>query len=75
MLLGPVILALAASVRLTSAGPAFHRAVRVRPGGTFTLYKLRTMYQDAAGSGPGVTAAGDPRITPLGRIPPQNEDR
>ena len=40
---GPLYSSLAALVRLTSRGPAFHRATRIRPGGTFTLYKLRTM--------------------------------
>jgi lipopolysaccharide/colanic/teichoic acid biosynthesis glycosyltransferase len=67
IILGPLILALAAAVRLTSPGPAFHRATRVRPGGTFTLYKLRSMRADAATSGPGVTAGGDDRVTRLGR--------
>lgn len=66
VLLGPLILVLAAAVRATSPGPAFHRAVRARPGGTFTLHKLRTMRADAASTGPGVTAGGDPRVTTLG---------
>ncbi len=66
--LGPLILALAVAIRLTSRGPAFHRAVRVRPGGTFTLYKLRSMRAGAEAAGPGVTALGDARVTRLGRI-------
>jgi lipopolysaccharide/colanic/teichoic acid biosynthesis glycosyltransferase len=67
IVLGPLILGLAAAVRLRSRGAAFHRATRVRPGGTFTLYKLRTMRANAADGGPGITAAGDPRVTRLGR--------
>jgi lipopolysaccharide/colanic/teichoic acid biosynthesis glycosyltransferase len=67
VVLGPLILALGLAVRVTSPGPAFHRATRVRPGGTFTLYKLRTMRVGAADSGPGITAAGDRRVTRLGR--------
>jgi lipopolysaccharide/colanic/teichoic acid biosynthesis glycosyltransferase len=67
VVLGPFILALALVVRLTSPGPGFHRATRVRPGGMFTLYKLRSMTASAAISGPGVTASGDLRITRLGR--------
>ena len=67
IVLGPLILGLALAVRLTSPGPAFHRATRVRPGGTFTLYKLRSMTASALTSGPGVTASGDPRVTRLGR--------
>src|SRR3954454_1649742 len=67
-LAGPLILALAPAVRLTSPGPAFHRAQRVGPHGTFVLHKLRTMRFGAAASGPGITAAGDVRITRLGRL-------
>src|SRR3954470_5466270 len=68
VLAGPLILALAATVRLTSPGPAFHRAVRVGPQGNFTIHKLRTMRVGASASGPGITAAGDARITRLGRL-------
>jgi lipopolysaccharide/colanic/teichoic acid biosynthesis glycosyltransferase len=68
VVLGPLILALGLAVRLTSRGPALHRATRIRPGGTFTLYKLRSMRADAAATGPGVTAGGDPRVTSLGRL-------
>ncbi len=66
VVLGPLILALGLAVRLTTPGPAFHRATRYRPGGTFQLLKLRTMRANAASVGPGVTAGGDPRITRLG---------
>jgi lipopolysaccharide/colanic/teichoic acid biosynthesis glycosyltransferase len=68
ILLSPVIAALAVAVRLTSPGPALHRAARSRPGGTFVLYKLRTMQAGAASAGLGVTAAGDARVTRLGRL-------
>jgi lipopolysaccharide/colanic/teichoic acid biosynthesis glycosyltransferase len=68
VLLGPLILALAVAVRLTSRGPAFHRATRVRLGGTFTLYKLRSMHAAAGAAGPGITARGDARVTRLGRV-------
>jgi lipopolysaccharide/colanic/teichoic acid biosynthesis glycosyltransferase len=68
LVLGPLIVALAIAVRLTSRGPAFHRATRVRPGGTFTLYKLRSMRVGADTAGPGITARGDPRVTRLGRV-------
>ena len=67
VILSPLLLGLVVAVRLSSRGPAFHRATRVRPDGTFTLYKLRTMGANAAEGGPGVTAAGDPRVTRLGR--------
>jgi lipopolysaccharide/colanic/teichoic acid biosynthesis glycosyltransferase len=66
VVLMPLLGALAIAVRTKSGSPILHRAVRVRPGGTFTLYKFRTM--DANQSGPGVTSADDPRITTLGRF-------
>jgi lipopolysaccharide/colanic/teichoic acid biosynthesis glycosyltransferase len=68
VVLGPLILVLAMAVRLTSGAPAFHRATRVRPGGTFTLYKLRSMRVGAEAAGPGITARGDARITRLGGL-------
>ena len=64
--LAPFMLALAIAVRLTSPGPAFHRATRAgRDGRPFTMLKLRTM---RLGPGAAVTTRSDPRITPLGRI-------
>ena len=66
--LSPLIGSLAIAVRATSRGPAFHRARRVGPKGEFTLHKLRTMHAGASEAGPGVTAAGDARVTPLGRF-------
>src|SRR4051794_41760545 len=73
VLAGPLILALATAVRLTSPGPAFHRAQRVAPHGTFVLHKLRTMRVGAAASGPGITAAGDDRTTqPCRLLRPNN---
>jgi lipopolysaccharide/colanic/teichoic acid biosynthesis glycosyltransferase len=68
VVLSPLIGALAMAVRLTSPGPAFHRARRLGPHGEFTLHKLRTMRTGAATAGPGVTAAGDARVTALGRF-------
>src|SRR4051794_4009415 len=68
VLLSPLIAVLAIAVRVTSPGPAFHRARRVGPHGEFTLHKLRTMDVQAATTGPAVTAAGDRRVTKLGRL-------
>ncbi len=63
--LSPLILVLAVAIRMTSVGPAFFRQRRVgRDGRRFDLVKLRTM-SDRPGSS--VTAAGDLRITALGR--------
>jgi len=66
---GPAILALGAAVRATSPGPAFFVQKRLGRGKRpILLYKLRTMRNDAAGTGPAVTAAGDARVTTLGRL-------
>lgn len=67
---GPLILGMAAAVRLTSPGTAFYRQKRLglhrRP---FEIIKLRTMRADAeAQSGPALASAEDPRVTPLGRF-------
>ena len=57
------------AVRLSSPGPAIHRAERVGRGARpFTLLKFRTMVAGAADLGPGVTAASDARITRIGRL-------
>jgi lipopolysaccharide/colanic/teichoic acid biosynthesis glycosyltransferase len=67
MLLSPMLLAIAALVKASSPGPALFRQERIgRCGVPFRLLKFRTMV--LAASGPQVTAAGDRRITPLGRI-------
>lgn len=63
----PVLAVAALLVRVTSPGPALFRQERVGLGGrAFTLYKLRTMR--GPGGGPQVTARGDSRITPIGRL-------
>ena len=67
VILSPVLVLISFAVRATSPGPALHRAIRARPGGAFTLYKFRTMRVNGTALGPSVTAAGDRRITQLGR--------
>jgi lipopolysaccharide/colanic/teichoic acid biosynthesis glycosyltransferase len=69
LLLGPLLVVVGLVVRATSRGPALHRANRAGLGGyPFTLLKFRSMVVDAAAQGTSVTAAGDPRITPVGRF-------
>lgn len=69
VLLSPLFALIALLIRLTSPGPIFYRARRVGRGGReFTLYKFRSMVTDADRHGPGITAAGDPRVTPVGRV-------
>jgi lipopolysaccharide/colanic/teichoic acid biosynthesis glycosyltransferase len=65
----PAWLVAAAAIKLTSSGPVLHRATRVgRDGDLFTVLKFRTMRIGAEDTGPGITSAGDPRVTPIGRI-------
>lgn len=64
----PFLAAIAIVIRVTSPGPALHRALRVGAREPFTLLKFRTMDLGASAAGPGVTAAGDPRVTRIGRV-------
>lgn len=65
---GPILVALAGAVRLTSPGPAIYRQVRVgRDGAPFAILKLRTMVDGSDRGAPSVSGTTDPRVTPLGR--------
>ncbi len=65
----PLLLLIGVSIKLTSKGPILFRQNRVGRGGKeFRLFKFRTMTHRDRQSGPGVTSAGDARITRLGRI-------
>lgn len=57
-------------IKTTSSGPVFFRQQRVgQDGKIFTVYKLRTMVQDAeAGIGAVLAQEGDPRVTLVGRL-------
>ncbi len=76
--LAPLMLVIAALVKLTSKGPVFYRASRVGKGGRyFTFLKYRSMYtgntrrevaQHNEKDGHIFKMRNDPRITPLGRF-------
>jgi exopolysaccharide biosynthesis polyprenyl glycosylphosphotransferase len=78
MLLSPLMIALALSIRLSDGGPAFFRQVRVgRDGRWFQIYKFRTMVVDAELQKEDLLAAykkdhvlfklrKDPRVTAIG---------
>jgi lipopolysaccharide/colanic/teichoic acid biosynthesis glycosyltransferase len=67
MLLLPLLAAVGLAVAVSSPGPIiFHQRRMGRGGRPFEILKFRTMRQ--ANAGPAVTAKGDPRITPVGRI-------
>ena len=57
------------AVRLSSPGPIFFRQVRIgQRGRPFTIYKFRTMRQDAEANGAVWATKNDSRITPLGKF-------
>ena len=66
----PILLLVAAAIRVSSRGPVLYRQARVgKDGSAFTMVKLRTMRVDAEQhSGPVLAAANDPRVTTLGRL-------
>jgi len=55
---------------MTSRGPIFYKQQRVgKDGRLFTLYKFRTMVQDAEKEvGPVLASRNDPRVTKIGRL-------
>lgn len=66
----PIQIGVALSILLLEGRPVLYLQERTgRSGGTFPLYKFRTMVPDAEKKGPELTEGmGDPRITTLGRI-------
>jgi len=69
ILLSPLFLFIALWIKFDSSGPIFYLAKRVgRDGHPFLLYKFRSMVSGADKQGPGITTAGDSRITPVGRF-------
>jgi len=76
----PVIAVVATMVKLSSPGPVIFRQERAGLGGRpFTIYKFRTMRQDAESAkhklrgrseqdGPAFKLSDDPRVTPVGSI-------
>ena len=69
VLLSPLFALVALLIKTDSSGPVLFRARRVgRDGRVFRLYKFRTMVVDADVRGPGITTAGDSRITRVGHL-------
>ncbi len=65
----PFIPLIMLAVRLSSPGPVFFRQTRVGlRGRTFTVFKFRTMRQDAEVKGAVWATKNDPRVTSLGRF-------
>ena len=69
LLLSPFLFAIAALIKLDSAGPVFFRQERIGRGfRPFLIYKFRTMVKEAAKLGAPITIGEDPRITRVGRF-------
>jgi lipopolysaccharide/colanic/teichoic acid biosynthesis glycosyltransferase len=68
IVLGPLMLAAAVAIKLSSKGPVFYQAPRAGyRGQTFSELKFRTMHLGADRHG-AFTAKGDPRVFPVGSI-------
>ena len=69
VVLSPLLLAIAAWIKLDSPGPVFFRQQRVgRHGVLFRIHKFRTMSIAAPQRGPQLTVGADPRITGAGHF-------
>lgn len=69
LLLAPLLLLIAAWIRVDSAGPILFRQERVgRYGRPFLIHKFRTMRVDAPQLGLPITVGADSRITRAGRF-------
>lgn len=68
ILSAPLWLVAAIGIALSSPGPIFYHATRIGRGGeTFRMAKFRTMTVGTAGQSE-ITAPGDSRVFPLGRL-------
>ncbi|MGE3780010.1 MAG: sugar transferase, partial [Pirellulaceae bacterium] len=69
VLTSPVLLVIAALVKLTSPGPVLYRGVRTGQYGVpFRILKFRSMIPDGERCGGTTTGRDDPRITRIGRV-------
>jgi len=67
LVLWPVLLLIAAAIKIDDPGPVFYRQVRVgRNGKEFRIFKFRTMVVDADKKGLQITVGRDNRITRVG---------
>jgi exopolysaccharide biosynthesis polyprenyl glycosylphosphotransferase len=65
----PLMVFIAAALRLSSGPSVLYRQTRVSWGGRpFVMYKFRTMSLDAERDGPRMTSLGDPRRTRFGAV-------
>lgn len=69
LVLAPLLAVVALAVKLDSRGPVIFSQRRVGLGGTpFSIYKFRTMVYEPVGKHANISAAGDARVTRVGRV-------
>ena len=69
ILVSPSFLIVPLLIKLDSKGPVFFKQWRIgKDGKQFTIYKFRTMVQDADKMGSKITARNDLRITKIGKV-------
>jgi lipopolysaccharide/colanic/teichoic acid biosynthesis glycosyltransferase len=69
LILSPLLLGVAALIKLDSRGPVFYRGSRAGLlGKSFRIFKFRTMIENAELIGTSSTPEDDPRVTRFGRI-------
>lgn len=69
LLFSPIMLLIAAGIRLEDGGPVFYKQRRVtRDGKIFDILKFRSMIPDAEKDGAKACTVNDERITRMGRI-------
>lgn len=70
LILWPLLLIIAAAVKIDSKGPAIFKQDRLgKDGKVFKMYKFRSMVVDAEKTGTGLfNYEGDPRVTKVGRF-------
>lgn len=69
LILSPVLILTALSIKIDSRGPVLYRQVRVgRKGEEFIMNKFRSMVENSEEYGPEWSGENDPRITKVGRL-------
>lgn len=69
LILAPILIIVAAAIKLDSRGSVFFRQERVgQHGVNFRIYKFRTMEVNAEQRGMQITVGNDARVTRVGRI-------
>lgn len=69
IIISPMLLIVAACIKLYDGGPVFYKQIRLTKGHKeFEIYKFRSMIVDAEKNGARLAAQNDNRITPIGKV-------